>query len=59
MEKEQGVPPDQEVRIIMTSALDDPRSVVQAYYKGGATSYLVKPIRKKNLMAELQQLGLL
>jgi two-component system chemotaxis response regulator CheY len=59
MEKELGVPPHMEVRIIMTSALDDPRSVVQAYYKGCATSYLVKPVRKQNLMAELRQLRLL
>lgn len=58
MEHERGVPPDQEARVIMTSALDDPRTVVEAYYKGGATSYLVKPISKQSLMAELRKLGL-
>ena len=35
LEKELEVPPHLEVRVIMTTALDDPRTVVQAYYKGG------------------------
>ena len=59
MEKEMGVTPDEEARIIMTSALDDPGSVVKAYYKGGATSYLVKPLSKQKLAQELRALGLL
>ena len=59
LEKELEIPPNLEVKVIMTTALDDPRSVVQAFYKGGATSYIVKPISKQKLMNELRQLGLI
>lgn len=59
IEKEMEIPSSLEVKVIMTSALDDPRSVVQAFYKGGATSYLVKPISKQKLMNEIRQMGLL
>jgi len=58
MEKEMGVPPNMEAKVIMTTALDDPKTVVQAYYKGGATSYIVKPVSKQKLMRELHILGL-
>ena len=59
LEKEREVPEEREVKIIMTTALDDPKNVVQAYYKGGATSYLVKPIDRGRLLQELSLLGLL
>jgi two-component system chemotaxis response regulator CheY len=42
----------------MTTALDDPKNVVQAFYKGKATSYIVKPIAKKKLLEEIEKLGL-
>lgn len=58
LEKDMGVPPKLEAKVVMTTALDDPRTVVQSYYKCGATSYIVKPIGKQKLMRELQQLGL-
>ena len=59
LEKEREVPEEREVKIIMTTALDDPKNVVQAYYKGGATSYLVKPIDRGLLLQERSVLGLL
>jgi len=58
IERTLGVPPHLEAKVIMTTALDDPRTVVRAYYKGGATSYIVKPISKQKLMRELRILGL-
>ena len=58
-ERERGISPGSEVKVLILSALDDPRSVVEAYYRGGATSYLVKPVRLKRLHHELKQLGLL
>lgn len=58
-EKEIGVLPADEVRVVMTTALEDPKNVVEAYSKGGATSYLVKPIDKGKLRNELESLGLL
>lgn len=59
MEKEMGVGPDEEVKIIMTTALSDPKNVIEAYYRGGATSYLAKPITKEKLLEELTNLGLI
>ena len=43
----------------MTTALDDPKNVVEAFYRGGATSYLVKPITRQKLMKEIRSHGLL
>jgi two-component system chemotaxis response regulator CheY len=59
LEKELQVPPSMEVKVIMTTALDDPKTVFETYYQGGATSYLVKPISKVKLMRELRTLGLI
>jgi two-component system, chemotaxis family, chemotaxis protein CheY len=58
-EKDQGIPPAQEVKVVMTTALDDPKNVVEAYYKGGATSYVPKPIDKHMLLHLLKNLGLI
>lgn len=59
MEKAMGVPPEIEVKVIMITALDDPKTVVDAFYKGGATSFLVKPISKQKLIGELRAFGLI
>ena len=59
IEKEYGVPTEDEVKIIMTTALDDPKNVVEAYYKGGATSYIPKPIDKHMFLNLLRNLDLI
>jgi len=59
IEREKGVPVSKEVKVIMTTALDDPKNVVESLYKGGATSYVIKPIDKKKLLDEVKKLGLL
>ncbi len=59
MEREMEVPPNMEAKIIMTTALDDPKTVFDTYYQGGATSYVVKPIEKSRLLRELRAVGLL
>lgn len=46
IEKELAVPPNMECKVIMITAQDDPKSIFDAYYKGGATSYLVKPVSR-------------
>lgn len=58
IEKDLGIPPQIEVKVIMTTAMDDPKTVIESYYRGGATSYLVKPISKQKLMGELRGFGL-
>ena len=59
MEKDAGVAPTAEVKVIMTTALNDPKTVVDSLYRAGATSYIVKPINTKELVAEIKKLGLL
>nr|WP_307726544.1 response regulator [Trichlorobacter sp.] len=59
LEKELEVPPNLEVKVVMTTALDDPKTVFDSFYQDGATAYLVKPISKQKLLRELRALGLL
>jgi len=47
------------VKIIMTTALDDPRTVMKSLYESDANSYLVKPIRLQKLEDELRILKLI
>lgn len=59
IERDKDIPPAKEAKVIMTSALDDPKNVVEAYYKGGATSYVPKPIDKQMLLHLLKNLSLI
>jgi two-component system, chemotaxis family, chemotaxis protein CheY len=59
IEREMGVKGSDEARVIMISALDDPKTVVDAFYRGGATSYIVKPIQQKKLIEEIRSFGLI
>ncbi|MCM0756681.1 response regulator [Desulfovibrio aminophilus] len=47
------------VRVIMTTALDDPKVVIRSFHEGEASGYIVKPVIKEKLYAELEKLGLL
>ncbi len=58
VEKSLGIIGPEEVKVIMVTALDDAKTVMKAYYKGGATSYIVKPIDKERLILELQNIGI-
>ena len=53
------VRPAQRVKIIMTTALNDPLVMMKAIYKAGADAYLVKPIRSLKLEDELRDLKLI
>lgn len=59
IETELGIDARSEVKVVMTTALEDPKNVVEAYYQGGATSYLVKPIDRHVLHTEMERLGLI
>ncbi len=59
MEKRIGIQAIDEVKVIMISALSDSGNFLKAYYKGGATSYIVKPIEVDILLDEIRQLGLI
>ncbi|WP_319467206.1 response regulator [uncultured Pseudodesulfovibrio sp.] len=59
IEQEMGVQPSSEAKVIMVTALNDPKTVVKAYYKGGAAAYLPKPIEVESLHAILRDLALI
>ncbi|SHJ84016.1 two-component system, chemotaxis family, response regulator CheY [Malonomonas rubra DSM 5091] len=59
LEREQNLSAEHEARILMTTALDSPQNVVDAYYQGGCDGYLVKPIKKQPMLEKLQQFGLI
>ncbi|MBF0592271.1 MAG: response regulator [Nitrospirae bacterium] len=54
-ERELGVPQQGEAKVFMTTALDSPKNVIEAYYRGGCTDYLTKPIDTKKLLARLKE----
>lgn len=58
IENDRGYQDEEKVKVIMTTALDDPEAVIDSYEEG-ATAYLVKPITKKKLFEELLRLGLI
>lgn len=59
IEREKGILPSNETKVIMVTALNDPKTVVKAYYKGGAAAYLPKPIEVESLHAILRDLALI
>jgi two-component system, chemotaxis family, chemotaxis protein CheY len=59
LENDCEVPSTKEAKVIMTSALSDPKNVFQSLYKEGAYAYLVKPLSKQNVVDEIKKLGLL
>lgn len=57
-EEAAGVRSTRGTKIIMTTALDDPHSIINAFY-GLCDGYLVKPIDSERLAQMLEQLGLI
>ena len=58
IEKEHVINSSDGVKVIMTTAKDDPENVLGAY-REECEAYLVKPIRKKILFDEMRELGLM
>jgi two-component system, chemotaxis family, chemotaxis protein CheY len=58
-EKDSDIHPKNEVKIVMMTALDSPDEVIDAYYRGACTHYLVKPIEKLKLLNVLEELELI
>lgn len=59
IEHENSVEPRLEVRVMMTTALGDPSTVMDAYYKGGAAVYLTKPLDVPKIREGMIELGFL
>jgi two-component system, chemotaxis family, chemotaxis protein CheY len=58
IEESIGVHRKDRAKVIMTTALEDPRNVVDAYYHGEADGYLVKPIEQEKLFETIRGLNL-
>ena len=58
LEAEHRIFGPKEVKVIMITALADPKNVIEAYNRGGATAYLVKPITKESLLAAIESSSL-
>ena len=58
IEKKMGVPPGLAVKVVMTTALDDPHTVIRSFNECEADSFIVKPLSKQKLIKELRALNL-
>jgi len=58
MEHARAVHPSEGVKVIMTTALNDPRNVVGAF-KALCDAYLFKPIKKAELVRQIRSFGLI
>ncbi|MEI6702198.1 MAG: response regulator [Deltaproteobacteria bacterium] len=59
LEKMMEIPSQLAVKVIMTTALDDPRTVIKSFNECGADAYIVKPVSKQKLIKELRALKLI
>ncbi|MEO5356146.1 MAG: response regulator [Nitrospirae bacterium YQR-1] len=57
IEKTIGIAYDKEVKIVMATALNSPKDVLEAYYIGGCNDYIAKPFDLKKLAALLVKYG--
>lgn len=59
LERSAGIRNADEVKVIMVTALDSPKTVFASFYRGGATSYVVKPVSREKLLREVDNFGLI
>lgn len=58
IETERNIPEDQRAKVIMTTAISDRQSVIQAAFNQ-CNAYLVKPVKQDVLIKKLNDLGIL
>ena len=58
IEAERGIGGLDGVKVVMTTALDDSSNIFSSF-REGCEAYVVKPVVKEKLMAEIEKLGLL
>ncbi|MDD2309863.1 MAG: response regulator [Desulfuromonadaceae bacterium] len=59
LERRMEIPHEMAVKVIMTTALDDPHTVIRSLNECQADSYIVKPLSRQKLITELRKLKLL
>lgn len=57
-EREMEVPHSMAVKVIMTTALDDPATVIKSMNECEADAFMVKPLSRQKLVNELRKLNL-
>lgn len=58
LERKFAVTGEERAKIVMTTAVDNMKSVMEAYSRGGCDAYLVKPFEQKALFVTLRTCGL-
>lgn len=58
IEKERGIWGSDMSKIIMVTALNDAKNIMGALMKGSCDAYLVKPVDRDKLFAEIKRMGL-
>lgn len=58
LEKEHGVRPGYESRVMVISSLEDQKNVCKAFFHGQATSYLTKPVNKESIIKAMENMNL-
>lgn len=59
IEKQAGIDNDHEVKVFMTTAMNETSQVSDALFNGGASGYFVKPLRVDAFIEELKRLNLI
>lgn len=58
MERKMQIPPNLAVKVIVTTALDDPHTVIRSLNECEADSFIVKPLNKQKIATELRKFNL-
>lgn len=59
MERQMDIPHNLAVKVVMTTALDDPHTVIKSFNECQADAYIVKPLSRHKLVKELKELKLI
>ena len=59
IELENGIGGSDLSKVIMVTALDDPKNIMESFMKGTCQAYLTKPINAEQLLGQCRKLGLI
>jgi two-component system chemotaxis response regulator CheY len=59
LEQKAGIPVDDMVKVVMTTALNGTEDASNALFKGGACAYFVKPLQLENFIQELKRINVI
>lgn len=59
IEKDKGISGLNATKVIMVTAVDDSRNIMQAFRQGQCEAYLTKPLDREKLKGHLKELGLI